>query len=265
MLAGNAYELPPLNLSLARGLIGRTPVRALLADWNDQPAADLEAIADTLVRVSQLALDYPEIGEIELNPLLAGPEGVRAVDAWIGLRAPSDAARFAIAPYPAELMERFEAGGESLVIRPIRPEDAAAHVALFRRLTPEDVRYRFFNLLRELPPVQVRRMTKVDYITEMALVAVRASGETVGVARLVIGGPDAEFAIVVEPAMKGRGVARRLMEKLLRWARSKGLERVTGQVLAENAPMLAFMRRLGAEIRRIPEEPDVVEATLSTE
>ena len=269
-----AFELPPLNLPLARALIARAPApapaRALLAAWSDQAAPDAEAVADALVRVSQLVLDHPEIGEIEINPLLATPSGVCAIDAWIAFRPAGAAASFAIAPYPAELEERFEAGGDTLLLRPIRPEDAEAHLSLFRRLTPEDVRYRFFNLLRDLPPLQVRRMTEVDYINEMALIAVRPAAaegaqETVGVARLVIGGAgEAEFAVLVEAAMKGRGVARRLMTKLLEWARTRGLASITGQVLTENAPMLAFMRRLGADIRRVPGDGGVVEAVLPT-
>ena len=268
LLDDPAYELPPLNLPLARALIARTRVSALLGDWNDQAATDLNYVADALVRVSQLLLDHPDIGEIEINPLLATATGVQAIDAWIGLRPPGDTAAFAIAPYPAELSERFQAGPETLLIRPIRPEDAEAHIALFRRLTPEDVRYRFFNMLRELPPAQVVRLTEVDYYREMALVAVREDAqETIGVARLIIepGTNGGEFAVIVEPTMKGRGVARRLMERLADWGRTRGLVTMTGQVLAENAPMLAFMRRMGARIHRLPDEPDVVEAVIPLE
>ncbi len=261
LLGDVAFELPPLNLALARALIARTRAAGMLAPRNDQPGANLDAVAGALVRVSQLVQDHPEIAALDINPVFADADGVSAADAWIGLRAPGESVALAIAPYPAELAERVDAGGESVLIRPIRPEDAEAHAAFFARLTPEDVRYRFFNLLRELQPEQIARMTQVDYDREMALIAVRGT-DTVGVVRLVRdeAAGQAEFAIIVESAMKGRGLARRLLQRVLDWGRSQGSTVITGQVLADNAPMLAFMRRMGATLRRMPDEPDVVEA-----
>lgn len=265
LLGDVAVELPPLNLALAHGLIGRTRAARTLAEFHDQPAADRDAVADALVRVSQLLVDFPEIAELDVNPLFADADGVLAADAWLALRPEGEAARFAIAPYPADLAEHWQAGDETLLIRPIRPEDAEAHAALFSRLTPQDIRFRFFSTLRELSPEQVARLTQVDYDREMAFVAVReATGETVGVSRLVqeAYGTTGEFAVLVEPSAKGRGLATKLMHKLFDWARARGMTRITGQVLAENAPMLAFVRRLGFRVRRTPDEPDVMEAEL---
>ena len=258
------FDLPPLNLALAHGLIARTRAARGLDESHEQPAADRHAVADALVRISQLVLDFPEIAEVELNPVFADASGVSVADAWIALRPPGDTARLALAPYPAELAEHWAAGPETLLIRPIRPEDAEAHAALFARLSPEDIRYRFFSMLRALSPEQVARMTQVDYDREMAFVAVReATGETVGVARLVREPytETGEFAVVVEAGMKGRGLARRLMQRVMEWGRSQGMTRVTGQVLSENAPMLAFMRRMGFAVARLPDEPDVVEVS----
>ena len=123
-------------------------------------------------------------------------------------------------------------------------------------------------MLRALSPEQIARMTQVDYDREMALVAVReATGETVGVCRLVRESytTTGEFAVLVEPSMKGRGLARQLMLRIMDWARSQDMTGITGQVLAENRPMLAFMRRMGFTIRRLPDEPDVVEAAMDFE
>ena len=236
-----AVDLPPLNLPLAAALAGRTR------------RASAEA-ASALVRVSQLFVAVPDLAELDL-----GPSG-----AVVRLRPPGQLGHLAIAPYPAELSERWHGkGAEPLTIRPIRPEDAEAHRVLFASLTPEDVRFRFFSALRELSADQVARMTDIDYDREMALVAVRDTGETVAVCRLVrephttLG----EFAIVVIPGWKGGGLGRHLMERILQWAAGRGVTRVAGQVLSENAPMLAFMRRLGFAVRRLPDEPDVMEAT----
>ena len=263
-----AMDLPPLNLALADGLIARTRAARTLGELHEQAAANRGAVADVLVRISQLAVDFPEIAGMDLNPVFADSEGVSAGDAWIALRPAGEAGVLAIAPYPAELAEHWSAKGEPLLIRPIRPEDAEAHAALFSRLSPEDIRFRFFSMLRALSPEQIARMTQVDYDREMALVAVReATGETVGVCRLVRESytTTGEFAVLVEPSMKGRGLARQLMLRIMDWARSQDMTGITGQVLAENRPMLAFMRRMGFTIRRLPDEPDVVEAAMDFE
>jgi acetyltransferase len=263
-------DLPPLNLALARGLIARTRVAATLAGFRDMPVADTEAVAEALVRISQLIVDFPEIAELEVNPLFADADGVLAVDAWLRLREPGDAGGgLAITPYPDELVEHWTArDGERQTIRPIRPEDAEQHGAFFGRLPPQDIRYRFFSAMRELSPEQLARLTQVDYDREMALIAVReSSGETVAVARLVRDSYEAEgeFAVIVQADMKGKGVASHLMRRLIDWARGRGLRTIVGLVLGDNAPMLAFMRYLGFSLHRVPEEPDVVEARLSLE
>jgi acetyltransferase len=226
-------------------------------------------VAEALVRVSQLIVDFPQIAELDLNPLIVDADGVLAADAWLRLREPGDAGGgLAITPYPAELSEHWGThGGERLTVRPIRPEDAEQHGAFFSRLSPQDIRYRFFTAMRELSPEQMARLTQIDYDREMAFVAVReASGETVGVARLVCEDErSGEFAVIVQGDMKGQGVASHLMRRLIDWARARGLREMVGQVLADNAPMLAFVRHLGFGVKRMPQEPDVVEARLSLE
>jgi acetyltransferase len=262
-----AADLPPLNLTLARSLIARTRVAAMLAHFRDMPAADVDAVAEALVRVSQLIVDFPEIAELEVNPLFADAEGVLAADAWLCLREAGDfGGGLAITPYPSELVEHWTArDGERLTIRPIRPEDAEQHGVFFHRLSPQDIRYRFFTAMREMSPEQMARLTQVDYDREMAFIAVReASGDTVAVARLVCepDGIEGEFAVIVQGDMKGRGLATHLMRRLIDWARWRGLRAVVGLVLADNAPMLAFVRHLGFSLRRMLDEPDVVEARL---
>jgi len=85
------------------------------------------------------------------------------------------------------------------------------------------------------------------------------------VARLVgeVGRGEGEFAVIVEPDMKGRGLARALMQKLIDWGRAQGMTDIVGQVLADNQPMLGFVRGLGFTVRRVPGESDIVEARLA--
>jgi acetyltransferase len=224
-------------------------------------------VAEALVRISQLVVDFPEIAELDLNPLIVDTDGVLAADAWLRLRAAGDTSGgLAISPYPANLVEHLTLrDGERLVVRPVRPEDAEQHGAFFARLSPQDIRYRFFTAMRELSAELTARLTQIDYDREMALIAAReATGETVGVARLVSENEhEGEFAVIVQADMKGRGVASHLMRRLIDWARGRGMGAIVGQVLADNAPMLAFVRRLGFTVKRMTGEPDVMEVRLA--
>jgi acetyltransferase len=269
IVADIAVDLPPLNRALATALVARTRVARLLGGFRDHPAADREAIHDTLVRLSQLAVDFPDIHAVDVNPLLAGPDGVVALDAGIAIApAPlTGTAHLAIAPYPAGLVTHVTLrDGKAVTLRPIRPEDADAHAAFFAKLTPEDVRFRFFAPISALSPEQIVRMTQIDYDREMALIATReaASGtaETLGVMRIIRAGEEGEFAIVVRGDAKGSGLGSRLMRAGLAWARDTGIRRVVGDVLTENLPMLGFVRALGFTVTRSADDPDVMIAAI---
>ncbi len=255
--AAAVFELPPLNLPLAQAL-------ARKAGLQESPLVD--AAAQALVRVSQIMVDMPQIAALGIDRLCLASDGPAALDAAIWLRPDGKRAVLAISPYPDYLAEKWLAGGETFVIRPIRPEDATAHTEFVRRVPPDDLRYRFFTTLREVAPEQMARLTHIDYGREMAFIAVRARDEaTVGVARLVreLDGARGEFAILVQPDTKGRGLARHLMERLIGWARMQGMTVITGQVLADNHPMLEFVKHLGFALHHLPDEPDIVEAVLA--
>ncbi len=262
-----ATGLPPLNLALAHALIHRAAIAPRLAAMRGQAAADEQAIAATLVRVSQLIIDTPEILALDLDPLFASQRGVAAASAQIWLR-PAGQARppLVIPPYPGELTRHYTARGQNFLIRPIRPEDADAHAAMLSRFTQEDMRYRFFSPMKKLPIEQIVRLADVDYTREMAIIAVReANGDTVGVARLVCNdtdGTSAEFAVAVDPAAKKFGLGTFLMNSVIEWGKAQGVKEITGQILADNVPMLTFIKRLGFSLIRLPEEPDVMEAKL---
>lgn len=265
--ADEAVDLPPLNRVLATALIGRTRISRRLHGWRDQEAVKVEAVSDALVRLSALVVDFPEIKEATINPLIASATGVIAVDADLRLRAEGEAAMLAIPPYPAELAEAWTApDGRRLVVRPIRPEDAAAHAEAFRNMDPDDIRWRFFGSMRELPRAQIARMTQIDYDREMAFVAIETGEDgvdrIVGVSRLTREGQGngAEFAVVVLPRWKGKGLGRHLMRRVLDWGQETGIRRVVGQVLADNTPMQAFVAKLGFHLHRL--EDDVLEASL---
>ncbi|NKI94172.1 bifunctional acetate--CoA ligase family protein/GNAT family N-acetyltransferase [Rhizobacter sp. SG703] len=257
VLADRAIGLPPLNRALARELVSRTAVSRLLAGYRDHPAARLDAVGDVLIAVSQMLADLPELAELDINPLWADGTGVLALDARIRLgREPvAGAARFAIRPYPDALVETLPWQGEALTLRPVRPEDEPAHRRFVEQLSPDDLRFRFFNARRELAHSELARLTQIDYAREMAFVAVRTSAdgtsETLGVARAAVD-PDnqeAEFAVVVRSDLQGRGLGRLLMGKLIAYQAAQGTQRLVGLVLHDNLAMRAFMQRLGFEQR----------------
>ncbi|UFN50938.1 GNAT family N-acetyltransferase [Roseomonas sp. OT10] len=267
LTADEAVDLPPLNRILADALIARTRLVKRLRGWRDHPAVALGEVSAALVRLSSLVVDFPEIASASINPLLADPAGVLALDADIRLRPAGEAGQLAIAPYPAELGEGWTSpDGRRLVIRPIRPEDAAAHAEAFGQLDPQDIRWRFFSAARALTPDQIYRLTQIDYDREMAFIATEAAEgrlpRTVGVSRLVREGDGrtAEFAVIVGPEWKGTGLARHLMRRVIDWGRSVGVQRITGQVLADNQPMQHFIGKLGFTLRRV--EADLFEASL---
>jgi acetyltransferase len=254
--ADQSIGLPPLNRVLALDMVGRTRVARLLAGFRDTPPADLEALADVLVRVGQMAADLPELCELDINPLLVDSGGVLALDARMRLSPSSEAdplGRLSILPYPDALERLVETRAGRCTLRPIRPEDAPAHQAFFRALTPQDVHFRLFGSARELSPAQLARFTQIDYAREMAFILTRSlagEAETLGVARIVAD-PDnivGEFAIVVRSDLKGQGLGTVLMEALIAYCRERGLREIAGVALAENVRMHALARRLGFSV-----------------
>ena len=248
VIGDRAVALPPLNLVLARELISRTRISRLLAAHREQPATDIDAICRVLMQIAQLIADIPEVAELDLNPLLADAQGVIALDARIRVAPASRAgsARLAIRPYPAELEETASLNGRSLLLRPIRPEDETGLGTLIAQCRPEDRHFRFFGAVRELPHSQLGRYTQIDYDREMAFVAIDSANELLGEVRTVTD-PDnlsAEFAILVRSEIQGNGLGHALLEKMIRYCRSRGTGTLSGDVLASNSRMLELGRSL---------------------
>ena len=253
-LDDHALALPPLNMLLARDLVGRTRVARLLAGYRNRPAADVDALCRTLIQVAQLAADLAELAELDINPLLADSRGVIALDARLRLSASAVEDRLAIRPYPQEWEEWITWQGGPLLLRPIKPEDGAQHIAFFNALDAEDVRYRMFIRVRQLQPSQLARLTQIDYDREMAFIATRQDNdgqwETLGVAR-AIADPDnfaAEFAIIVRSDLKAQGLGWILMNLLIEYCRRRGTREIIGETLSQNLRLLKLAKRLGFEI-----------------
>ena len=267
-----AVALPPLNTFLVRDLIERTRASVALEPLRGAPAADRDAVEDIMLRVSELVCEMPDIGAIDLNPVIVTEQGAVVVDARLGvLRSPPAAlpyAHVAIHPYPSGLVERIELqGGVTATIRPIRPEDAAIETAFVHGLSEQSRYLRFMFAIHDLTPPQLARFTQIDYDREMALIAVTdtpAGEQQIGVARYITLADEetCEFAIVVGDDWQGKGLARRLFGMLIDIARSRRLKVMTGVTLRENSRMLDLARAKDFGIRTDEDDPSLVLMTL---
>jgi acetyltransferase len=261
-----AVGLPPLNDRLARDLVSRTRVGALLPGYRGRAAVDYPALVGAMLKVSQMACDLPALAELDINPLLADAHGVLALDARIRVRrpVPGETGRLAVRPYPSALEERIALEGSELLLRPIRPEDGERLAAFYAKAPPSDMRLRFFLARREVPHSELARYCQIDYEREMTFIALAPpdeAGATImaGEVRAVCD-PDnvrAEFAIQVASPWQRKGLGRTLMEKLVRYLRERGTGEVVGQCLAENTGMATLARHLGFEVAPIPGEDTI--------
>jgi acetyltransferase len=258
-LADSALALPPLNLKLAYDLMEKTRVYRLLTGYRNQPRCDIDAIALTLVKLSQLIVDVPEIVELDINPLLADQHGVVALDARMKVRKTAlvGGTRLAIRPYPRRLEGTVEdEGGRQYMIRPILPEDEPEIQALIARLSPRAIRLRFFAPLKALSHMDAARLTQIDYDREMALVLTEPgpAGKMpiYAVVRLICdpNNERGEYAVVVQDELTGKGLGTLLMNKIIDYAKSRGIGEIIGHVLSENQTMLKLCGELGFSIER---------------
>ena len=267
-----AIGLPPLNTTLARRLMERTMIFHALGGVRGRKPVDLVALERLLVRFSYLVVEQKWIKEIDINPLLAGPAQLLALDARVVLH-PREVVyppESAIRPYPAQYSRpwKFE-DGEEVLIRPIRPEDEPLMVRFHGKLSERSVYLRYFHLVNLAERVSHERLVRIcfnDYNREIALVAVRLDAsrhdtEILAVGRLAKAhaANEAELAVLIADAYQGHGLGTELWRRLVEIARAEKLDRVTAEILPENLQMIEICRLLGF---RLEPDQDVIHAVL---
>ena len=263
-----ALGLPPLNATLARRMMERTRVYEVLKGVRGRAPVDIADLEQLMVRFSNLVVEQPWISEIDINPLLASPEKLIALDARVVLHGPktkeSELPHPAIRPYPAQYVTPWKMkGGTSVTLRPIRPEDEPMMVEFHKTLSDRSVHFRYFGQLKLSQRIAHERLTRIcfnDYDREIALVAdhklKNGKHEILGVGRLsrIHGLAEAEFAVLISDQWQGRGLGTRLLKLLVEIGRNEKLKRITAHILSDNMEMVQVTREAGFKLSREEDE-----------
>lgn len=273
-LTDRQVALPPLNLVLARDLIHQTYMARVTRSVASEAERYINILAETLVTLSEMVADNPEIESLEIAPFCFDAEGAYAVMATCRLSEPM---RATIMPYPRELREwvMLPRSRRHVELRPVRGEDEPAHIAFHEKLSPESIRYRYFHYRKSFSHDEMVQMLQLDYDREMAFAAVAACDdknehrpegrqdcpeELLGVVRTWTDADNlqCEFAIIISDQLRGEHLGWVLMRKMIEYSRERGTIEMTGTVLPENKPMLKLAEKLGFESEYDPEDEVVM-------
>lgn len=268
-----ALGLPPLNERLARHMLESLTIWPLLTGYRGRPPVNLDQLLEAIMRLSYLAAECPEIRELDINPVLATPREVVALDARIvidreAIGAPvKPYAHLALPPYPAQYVRRATLGDATRVLlRPIKPEDEPLWFDLLGRCSPDSIYARFRYFFRWSSHDVAARFCHIDYDRELAIVAEVAPGGVrtlVGVGRLVAN-PDhdeAEFAVLIADAWQNRGLGGLLTDYSTEIARAWGLKRLTAQTTWDNTRVLALFRKRAFRLTTAPDAGGVIDVS----
>jgi acetyltransferase len=265
----HALGLPPLNTTLARRMMEQTRIFSALSGLGKRAPVDLAALEQLMVRFSQLIVEQRWIKEIEINPLLASPTNLVALDARVILHEAAvtreQLPKLAIRPYPGRYVQSWlMEPTKPVTIRPIRPEDEPLIVKFHQTLSEQSIYFRFLHMLNLTERVAHERLTKicfVDYDREIALVADYRDPATnehqiLGISRLtrLRGSEDAEFALLVNDQVQGRGIGTELLKRLIVVAQTEKVRNLVGDIHPENLKMQRMCRKLGFTLHYSIEE-----------
>jgi acetyltransferase len=262
--------LPPLNQILARRLIENK--RNGLGELVESSGLLKARLEETLVKFSQLIVDFPEIKEVDINPLIVHDEEVTAVDVRVAIdtkvlnREVGRHEHLVIAPYPSKYVAKWKLRNDTpVLLRPIKPEDEERFKKLFLSLSPQTMHFRFFQIIKDIPHETMTRYCNIDYDREMAIVAELGDKSIIGATRLIVepNRKQAEFAILVGDEWQGLGLGDKFMDYLLRIAKDMNLRVVYGLVIYDNCKMLKLMEKYGFTVEKFDDETYKVYRTIN--
>ena len=272
LLKDVSIGLPPLNQVLARRLMERTAIYQLFSN-SERSHVNFKLLEEILVKFSQLVIDFPEIKEMDINPLIVNEDEAIAVDSRIVIDAqrisikPRPYEHLVITPYPTKYVDNWKLkDGTPIVLRPIRPEDELLLYNLFTSFSQETMRFRFFQVIKEMSHDTLTRYCNIDYNREIAIVAEKGKNEgrrIIGAARVIVH-PDrkrGEFAVAVGDEWQGQGLGSKLVDIAIEIGKDLSLESIYGDVLSNNLKMFQLCTKKGFKMEPIDEE--TAKATLS--
>jgi acetyltransferase len=260
----HALALPPLNSTLARRMMEQTRIFTALQGVRGRPPIELAALEGLLVRFSRLVVEHSWIKEIDINPLLASPTSLIALDARIvilGKEVTEDRLpRPAIRPYPTQYATPWNMkDGTPVTIRPIRPEDEPLMIKFHETLSEQSVYWRYFSpmkLSHRIAHDRLQRICFIDYDREMALVVERRDPETGDTEIIAVGRlsklhdrNEAEFAILVSDRFQLHGLGTELLSRMVVIGRDEKIGRIIGSILPDNRGMQKVCEKLGFRLR----------------
>lgn len=254
-----SLAIPPLTSTLARLMMERTKIYSALLGVRGRAPIDLKKLERVLVEFSTMIVEEPWIKECDINPLLASPDKLIALDARIILHDPNlsieELPKSAIRPYPSQYIELWKLKDQTPVtLRPIRPDDEPMILQFHKDLSEESVRQRYLKAVDRkfwTSHENLSRVCFVDYDREISLVVERKDPkghrDILGIGRLtkVPGTADATFGLAVKDLWQHQGIGLKLMQKLLQVAKDEKIERISARMLPENFQMKKLCSRLG--------------------
>ena len=267
-----AMGLPPLNTTLARKMMAQTKVFQLLKGYRNQPGVNLKLLEEIMLLFSQLLIDFPQLKEIDINPLILTEKEAYILDARVIFDKANLEKEFephqhlVISPYPKkyELIWHLKDGRE-ILFRPIKPEDEPLWLEMFQSFSEESIRYRFFQILKETPHEVRVRYCNIDYDREIAIVPIIKEENTakiLGVGRLTIepDGKTGEIAFIVRDKWQGLGLGAKLVDYVIEIAAEKGIKRIVAIIMRQNHKAINLVEKMGFQLKK--QDEDTVIATL---
>ena len=250
-----AVGFPPLNQTLARRVMERTKIYEILKGFRGMPSANVKRLEEIMVKFSEMLVDFPQIEEVDINPLVVDSEDAVALDSRIAVdtdlvfKMTPPHEHLVISPYPKKYERQWKLkDGRPVLLRPIKPEDEPLESELWKTFSDETQRFRFFSPMRTWSHATLVRYTNIDYDREIAIVGIlteKGERRMIGVVRMIMDPPDfktAEVAIVVGDPWQGLGLGSKMMDSIIEIARDKGLDSIYGLILRDNSRAIELFR-----------------------
>jgi acetyltransferase len=268
-----AIGIPPLNQTLVRRMMEETKVYQLLKGYRNVPPANIKLLEEIIVRFSQMLVDFPQLKEVDINPLFINEKEAFAIDARIVIDKERVFAKLephqhlVITPYPKKYETLWKLrDGRTVLLRPIRPEDEPLWLEMFQNFSEESIRYRFFQIIKDTPHETRVRYCNIDYDREIAIVpelTEEGRRKILGVVRVSIepDGKAGEMAFIVADPWQGLGLGTKLVDYAIEICKERGIETLYAIILPDNYRAISLLKKMGFKIKYL--EDGTVKGTLN--